>query len=600
MAYSFNLDTNDKWNNHSCDLCYEADDINVKAASFCDDCVQFMCNKCYKIHERLNATRGHNVKTGTYMPRSQADKPPTFSKCDDHPKHLKNQFCSVHKQLVCSSCSQLYHKKCSIVSVENVSKSISSSDTNHLYDIVSDVKRDLESSLMAIDSNIDDIKDQELRMHIQAQTLYEDIVSKAKKWLKQQNYNIDTHCQSQLSVLKENRTRVNNIVTRIESSLCQIDNLRNKSIDTKLFLRIQEILSDIKQCKNDLSTPIYRVQLSFVPSIQIQEFISSYGLDGIVKVYESNSEITIPEILLPGSSTQQLHASSANKPPAKTGNKDSASESVSLEQLKGHKLRSVNVKLPDDRGDCVIIGIAITKDGRRLLTDRDNKKVKLFSRDMKLLSSLSLSDEPCGISVLSDQKAVVTTFNATLVILHIAGRHLSTNSTISLPYSVWGNCQYGKNLVVTNFSPDNGYVQLIDTTGKVYWSTFDQRGFLFREPQYVTSNVKRGTVIVSDCGKGTLTVLKGETGVVINRRRLDKSNLGVTTGPSGNIFVCCNYTNVIDVLTEDLSEKRTFLSQKDGLGKGLCSIAYDKTCRQFIVSYVFSRDRNSVDVWELS
>ena len=108
MADNFNLDAVcDDLHDPFCDLCYEADDLNVKAASFCDDCIQFMCNKCYKIHERLNSTRGHVVKTGSAMPRSQANKPPRFSFCDEHPKHLKNQFCSVHKQLVCSLCSSL-------------------------------------------------------------------------------------------------------------------------------------------------------------------------------------------------------------------------------------------------------------------------------------------------------------------------------------------------------------------------------------------------------------------------------------------------------------------------------------------------------------
>ena len=209
MAYSldFSPGTSDEWNNPFCDLCYEADDLNVKAASFCDDCVQFMCNKCYKIHERLSSTRGHVVKTGSAMPRSQADKPPKFSFCDEHPKHLKNQFCSVHKQLVCSLCSPLYHKNCSTGSVEDVSKSISSSETNYLYDIVSDMKSNLESSLSAMKSNIDDLNGQKSSMLKQAQELYDKMVSKANEWLDDAKTEIDTHCQAQLSVLKQNHTK---------------------------------------------------------------------------------------------------------------------------------------------------------------------------------------------------------------------------------------------------------------------------------------------------------------------------------------------------------------------------------------------------------
>ena len=224
MADSFNPDAVcDEWHDPFCDFCYEADDLNVKAASFCDDCTQFMCNKCYKIHERLSSTRGHVVKTGSAMPRSQADKPPRFSFCDEHTKHLKNQFCSVHKQLVCSLCSPLYHKNCSTGSVEDVSKSISSSETNDLYDIVSDMKSNLESSLSAMKSNIDDLNGQKTIMLEQAQELYDKMVSKAKKWFDDAQSEIDTHYQSQLLVLKQNHTRINNTVSRIESSLRQID-----------------------------------------------------------------------------------------------------------------------------------------------------------------------------------------------------------------------------------------------------------------------------------------------------------------------------------------------------------------------------------------
>ena len=101
-----------------------------------------------------------------------------------------------------------------------------------------------------------------------------------------------------------------------------------------------------------------------------------------------------------------------------------ARQSVALTQLKGRKLRSYNVKLSDDKAGCQITGTAITNDGRRLLVDFDKTKVELFSRDMKLLSFLSLSDHPRGIAVLSDQEAFVTTYNMSLVLLDIWSSHV--------------------------------------------------------------------------------------------------------------------------------------------------------------------------------
>ena len=612
MADSFNPDAVcDEWHDQYCDLCYEADDLNVKATSFCDDCIQFMCNKCYKIHERLNAARGHVVKTGTAMPRSQADKPPRFSFCDEHPKHLKNQFCSVHKQLVCSLCSPLYHKNCSTGSVEDVSKSISSSETNDLYDIVSDMKSNLESSLSAMKSNIDDLNGQKTIMLEQAQELYDKMVSKAKKWFGDAQSEIDTHYQSQLSVLKQNHTRINNAVSRIESSLRQIDILRSKPIDAKLFLRIQDILSDMKQYQDDFKAPICNVQLSFVPSKQIQEFLSSSYTLGSVKLDKSKCEITIPEILYPVSSTKQSRAGPANKVVAAAGKRESARQSVALTQLKGRKLSSYNVKLSDDKQLCLIIGMAITNDGRRLLVDNLNNKVimfsrdrKLFSRGMKLLSSLSLSDHPRDIAVISNKEAVVTTDNKSLVLLGISGGKMSINDTTRVPCEVGGISKYGKKLAVTSFSPRPPSVKLIDKTGRVYWSvsTDDQGQSLFNLPWFVTSDMERNTVTVTDRGNKTLTVLNGDTGDVIKRRSVKyKCPYGVTTGPSGNIYVCYNNTREVAELTGDLAEERILLSQQDGLDDGPYAIAYDKSCGQLITSYAYySSDKNSVDVFDLS
>ena len=399
MASSLNPDKPcDETKGPCCDICFEDDSRNVKATSYCDDCVQFMCTKCNTVHKRLNSTRGHVVKTGTAMPRSQADKP-----------------------------------HCSTGSVEDVSKSISSPETV--------------------------------------------------------------------------------------------------------------------------------------------------------------------------SSTQLPHTGPAENFPAAAGKSQSARHSVALTQLKGRKLKRCNVKLSYDRCCCEITGMAITNDGRRLLVDYNNDKVKLFSRDMKLLSSLSLSDPPSDIAVLSDKEAVVTTDNWSLKLLDISGSKMSINDTTNVSYGVDGISQYGEKFAVTSYSPKPASVKLIDKTGRVYWSmsTDDQGQWLFSQPGYVTSDTERNIVTITDWGNNTLTVLNGDTGDVINRRSVkDMCPVGVTTGPSGNIYVCYPGASEVAELTGDLAEERILLSQQDGLGYGRV-IAYDKTSGQLITSYCnISSEDNSVEFWELS
>ena len=337
---------------------------------------------------------------------------------------------------------------------------------------------------------------------------------------------------------------------------------------------------------------IYRMASSLNPDKPCDE-----TTDKCCDVEDVSKSISSPETV---SSTQLPHTSPAENFPAAAGKSQSARHSVALTQLKGRKLKRYNVNLSDDREECWITGMAITNDGRRLLVDSNNYKVKLFSRDMQLLSSLSLSDRPWDIAVISDKEAVLTT-NESLVLLGISGSKMSINDTTSVPYDVDGISKYGEKLAVTSSSPEPPSVKLIDKTGRVYWSvsTDDYRGQpLFNSLDFVTSDIERNTVTVTDWGNHTLTVLNGDTGDVIKRSVKHECPRGVTTGPSGNIYVCYYISWEVAELTGDLAEERIFLSQWDGLGRGPQVIAYDKTSGQLITSY--SRESNSVDVWELS
>ena len=186
----------------------------------------------------------------------------------------------------------------------------------------------------------------------------------------------------------------------------------------------------------------------------------------------------------------------------------------------------------------------------------------------------------------------------------ISGSKMSINDTTRVSCEVGGIIKYGEKLAVTSYIPRPASVKLIDKTGRVYWSvsTDDQGQSLFIIPRYVTSDIDRSTVTVTDHNNNTLTVLNGDTGDVIKRRSVkDKSPRGVTTGPSGNIYVCYSDTHEVAVLTGDLSEERLLLSQQDGLGYIPLSIAYDKSCGQLITSYNWlGSDRNSVDIFDLS
>ena len=88
--------------------------------------------------------------------------------------------------------------------------------------------------------------------------------------------------------------------------------------------------------------------------------------------------------------------------------------------------------------DCLTTGMAIAMNGKRLLVDNGDGRVKLLSHEIELFS-LPLSD-PGDIAVLSDIEAVATR-NKSLAMLSILGGLMSITSTTTLCYGVTSHQQ---------------------------------------------------------------------------------------------------------------------------------------------------------------
>ena len=608
--------TSDEFYDPYCDSCYEDGGQNVRANGFCTDCVQFLCTDCFNVHGRLQATRHHDVVHGEDMPKSQADKPPRFDSCDVHPKLLKNQFCCDHKILLCSVCSSSEHNTCSIKNVEEVCPIIDTSDTGALYDKIRSLQETLKSTLPAVDKAMRELKDQEKTMLHYAQKVHDQIITQAKTLHGSIKNEIQTSCQSQMSLLSQQRKKVSDMNIKLDTPLTVLGDLKAKPIDTKLFLRLQENVNYTKKIAKELQElrkSLNIVSLSFIPSKSSEDVLSSSFTLGKIRKSDSNllgAGMMVPDIMFPVSALKQTTAeSNAGQMPRPQSLGGAVAKprlsrpTQPLLKMKVTKQDTYKIRNRDDRRDCRITGMAITNDRRILVTDCSNSKVKMFSHNMKFLSSVSVSDRPRGIAVISEREAVVTTNNKSLVILNISGSQLSIKATTQLSYDVWGISRYNDKLVVTSPYSKPRSVKLIDQTGRVSWSvSSDQQGQpLFIEPWYVSSpgDGRSSTVIVTDRGNDTLTLLNGDTGKVITRRQLKERTgpTGVTTDSAGNFYVCYWETSEVAVLSGDLSEEKILLSVQDGLSYDPLAIAYDDMAQHLIISYF---GNNTVNRYKLS
>ena len=74
----------------------------------------------------------------------------------------------------------------------------------------------------------------------------------------------------------------------------------------------------------------------------------------------------------------------------------------------------------------MVSGMVVTKDGRKLLMVYDNRKVKLFSKEMKFLSSVNFDGRPPRDIVMTSDLEAVVSCGDKLVTIHIANNQLHT------------------------------------------------------------------------------------------------------------------------------------------------------------------------------
>ena len=245
-----------------------------------------------------------------------------------------------------------------------------------------------------------------------------------------------------------------------------------------------------------------------------------------------------------------------------------------------------NVSISGDEKTCWINGMDITVAGQLLLADPNNRKVKLFSLDGGLISSLRLSEGPWDVAVVDKSTAAVCM--GSIAILYLGpGGHLAVRETLPLDRDARGIAVYKRNFILA--CEDS--VIMIKMNGEILWSTGSPSEQLFVCSRYLTvrCGFGPGTVVVSDWRKDTITVLEADSGKLIKVCDVKgRGPEGMTVDECGNIFVCYPRTREIGVWSGEMVERyRTTPGQLDFIPRGI----FYSTRRLELIVTKWSSDR---------
>ena len=571
----------DEYHDPYCEPCDESRGENVKAKCFCKNCNQFLCIECHTVHGSLMATKGHVIQTGTDMPLSMADKPPRYETCDDHPKRLKDQFCYHHGVLICSMCCSAGHSMCDTKSVEDTSKYIQLSEVDNLCDANKNYKSQLSKFLSSVDKRGGKMIDQRQTLLKDAQTAYDKIIAEINRSYQNMKTVIEAECDLQDATVSQLKQAIDAQISLVDAEINFTNKVRGKPINVNRFLSLQESISKTRKCSvvvKNLKESLNLTSLIFEPSKDVQILLSKPLNFGSLNKHHLNVDVDV--------STQDINFPSHIKGstrPASPSNRGGWPKLESTKSSFGHikaiQIGNYNVRTKEDRTTCFITGVAITSCGQKLFVDENNGKVKLFSHDMRFLSSVQVSG--WDISMLNVKVAVVTT-GRSLVFLEVANEKLRIKQTIDLSFDSYGITHSKDNLICT----DLHQLHVIDRQGSEQLLGGQS---LFMQSMYICSNSDGRWIAATDMCETTITVLDANNGTVITSRHLEKttflSYLGVAVDTSDNIFVCGG--NEIIVMSGDLKNERVLFNM--GGNKPL-AIAYDGSKHQLIISPQFDND----------
>ncbi|XP_053395674.1 E3 ubiquitin-protein ligase TRIM33-like [Mercenaria mercenaria] len=103
-----------------CQPCHGEDD-EVPAEDYCENCNEYFCSSCLKVHRKMAVTKNHVIKSKADMPRTNVQSDPCVEPCDIHRTEIVKYYCHQHDSVGCGDCMVIDHKTCNVELVSDVS-----------------------------------------------------------------------------------------------------------------------------------------------------------------------------------------------------------------------------------------------------------------------------------------------------------------------------------------------------------------------------------------------------------------------------------------------------------------------------------------------
>ena len=355
----------DQLQEHYCEPCFEINEAIKPVAGFCQNCNENLCIKCYTEHLRRKLFQNHKLVDKSTRPKTKLTQQTKFKgyevECHLHHGETIQSFCHAHYELCCKVCLTVKHQACKTEKISQLGRYVQDSiEMQNLIHNLSKLKRGFNDNLIKTRANETVI-----------QRYHSDTINQMMK-LREEFDQLMTKMKSKAEEVKEKdfdkikrvAASCDIVIEQIDKMSTNLDTLKKNSETESLFvamIRAESQISSLEDNLDQIDKENTVREYTFEPDLRLKTLFNNLKEIGQLLFQKSGNARVHQQVQFPS-------------PPPQKGKKPVY-------------LKDISVRTSLDQQPCDVCGSAELPNNKILITDQDNKKLKLIDTNQGTIIS---------------------------------------------------------------------------------------------------------------------------------------------------------------------------------------------------------------------
>ena len=316
-----------------------------------------------------------------------------WPKCKLHPDKSADLVCVTHDILVCSKCILKDHKHCRVLDMGDYVKSeFYKVKCSEVSDRLKRYKQHLKTIVSEIAYKMEDVTKDEENLLLDLNSMRETINKTFDSMQEKLTAKSTQYRANGLNTLQKQKAMLEELVSDIETSMGEMGECKESDVASKRLLSLRTAEANLKMVDVEIGS------ITFLPASFRLKATSKFEtamtmLRDSIDIETIDTKIEIP----PVPPTIKTHPVSPKREKA-----------IAPQDICAVKIKECGMRLHSDESPCDVTGTAIMPDGRLVLVDFNNKKLKVVDKDFKLLTDFKMDHYVFDATVVDENQVAVT------------------------------------------------------------------------------------------------------------------------------------------------------------------------------------------------